>query len=70
MLDVGAGSVFDDDKTGPFSVAGYNIAILMFVAGQQYSGRELTQMLTVAGFTDIRITAAFHLYGVIEAKKP
>jgi hypothetical protein len=46
------------------------MAIVTWTEGQQYSGRELMEMLTTTGFTDVRITATFHPYSVVEARKP
>ncbi len=63
-------ALFDDDKTGPFPIAGFNMVILAATEGQQYSGRELTEMLIGAGFADVRITPAFQKYSVIEARRP
>jgi hypothetical protein len=58
--------LFDDDKSGPAVIAGYSVWMLALAEGQQYSGRELTEMLTNAGFRDIRITAACAPYSVVE----
>ena len=53
-----------------FPIAGFNMVILAATEGQQYSGRELTEMLIGAGFADVRITPAFQKYSVIEARRP
>jgi hypothetical protein len=38
--------LFNDDRTGPWSVAAMNITMLLWcVGGQQYSGKQLTEML-------------------------
>jgi hypothetical protein len=63
-------ALFDDDKAGPFGVAAFNMAIATWSEGQQYSGRELAEMLTSAGFGDVRITPANYPYSVVEARKP
>ena len=47
--------LYDDDKTGHFTVAAYNMVMLLAVEGQQYTGRELTAMLAEVGFTDIDV---------------
>jgi hypothetical protein len=63
-------SLFDDDKTGPFEVAAFNMTILTWTEGQQYSGQELAEMLTAAGFQDTRIVPAASPYSIVEATKP
>jgi len=47
--------LFNDDRTGPFDVAAFNIVMLMYVDGQQYAAREVSAMLTDAGFRDIEV---------------
>jgi|GEM_PF-229393 hypothetical protein len=37
--------LFNDDRTGPFPVAAFNVDMLVAMPGQQYSGRELLTML-------------------------
>jgi len=44
--------------------------MLVVAEGQQYSGRELAQMLAAAGFRDFRITPAAAPFSVVEARKP
>jgi SAM-dependent methyltransferase len=63
-------ALLDDDKAGPVAVAAFNMAILTWTEGQQYSDHELTEMLTAAGFRDFRITPAFHPFSVVEARRP
>jgi SAM-dependent methyltransferase len=63
-------ALLDDDKTGPFTVAAFNMAILTWTEGQQYSSYELTEMLTAAGFRDVRITPAFHPFSLVEGRRP
>jgi cyclopropane fatty-acyl-phospholipid synthase-like methyltransferase len=63
-------ALLDDDKTGPFTVAAFTVTMLTWTEGQQYSGRELTEMLTAAGFQDVRITSAFYPYSIVEARRP
>jgi hypothetical protein len=40
--------LFNDDRTGPFAVAAFNVDMLVAMPGQQYSGPEITQMLLEA----------------------
>jgi SAM-dependent methyltransferase len=62
--------VFNDDKTGPFPVAAFNISMLQVSEGEQYSGSELATMLTDAGFQDAQVTPAFGYNSLITAIKP
>jgi len=62
--------LYDDDKTGPFTVAAFNIMMLFATEGEQYSGRELTAMLTEAGFTDIAVKQTFGYWSIVTGRKP
>ncbi len=62
--------LFHDDKTGPFPVAAFNITMLLWVTGQQYSGRELAEMLAEAGFRDIKVTPTFGYWSIVTGVKP
>ena len=63
--------LFDDDKTGPLAAAGYNMAMLLWSAdGRQYSGRELSEMLTGAGFRRIEIKPTFGYNSIVTGIKP
>lgn len=63
--------LYDDDMTGPFHAAAYSMGMLGWsVDGKQYSGREFAEMLTDAGFEDVRVTPAFGYYSLVVATKP
>jgi len=63
--------LFDDDKTGPFATAAFNITMLVWsVDGEQYSGRELSGMLADAGFRSIETKPAFGYHSIVTAIKP
>lgn len=63
--------LLDDDKTGPFSAAGYNIGMLLWSAdGGQYSGRELSKMLAEAGFQQIETKPTFGNNSIVTGIKP
>ncbi len=48
--------LFNEDKTGPSSVASYNIMMLLWTeGGQQLSRKELVGLLAEAGFSSIQI---------------
>ena len=63
--------LYNDDMTGPFVAAGYSMGMLGWsVDGAQYSGQELSTMLTDAGFTEIDVKATFGYYRIVVARKP
>jgi hypothetical protein len=62
--------LYNDDKAGPFTVAAFNIVMLWGTEGEQYSGRELSAMLTEAGFTDIEVRPTWGYWSIITGRKP
>ena len=62
--------LFNDDRSGPFPVAAYNINMLIGMPGQQYSGREIRAMLTEAGFRRIEVKPTFGYWSVVTGVKP
>ncbi len=62
--------LFNDDKTGPLAAAAFNIVMLLWVTGQQYSGRELSEMLTEAGFAEVEVKPTFGYWGIVTGRKP
>lgn len=62
--------LFNDDRTGPLATAAFNIAMLLWVTGQQYSGRELREMLKQAGFKQIEVKPTFGYWSVVTGVKP
>ena len=62
--------LFDDDKAGPFAAAAGNIVTLLWATGQQHSGRELSEILAEAGFTDIETKPTFGYWGIVTGRKP
>ncbi|MBI5444617.1 MAG: methyltransferase [Deltaproteobacteria bacterium] len=61
--------LLNDEKTGPFAVAAFNIDMLLWDRGQQYSGPELSLMLTEAGFSDIEVRSTFGYWSVVTGRK-
>lgn len=45
--------LYNKDKVSPTNVVGYNLTMLLWAEGQQFSPQELTQLLLEAGFIDI-----------------
>ena len=62
--------LYNDQKSGPFTVSAYNIALLMMTEGQQFSGRELAAMLGKAGFTDVDVKPTFGYWSIVSGRKP
>jgi SAM-dependent methyltransferase len=62
--------LYNEDKTGSFPVAAFNIMMLLWTEGQQYSGAELAVMLTAAGFTDIEVKPTFGYWSIVSGRKP
>ena len=62
--------LFNREKTGPFTVAGYNVSMFMWTEGQQFSGSELSLMLQEAGFIDIDVIPTFGYWHIVTGKKP
>jgi ubiquinone/menaquinone biosynthesis C-methylase UbiE/predicted transcriptional regulator len=63
--------LFDDDKTGPYPVAAYNIFMLLWAKGQQFSVKEFNEILEKAGFVDIRSQkTGFGDWSIVTGRKP
>ena len=64
--------LLDDDTTGPLGAgAGLNVGMLVWSAdGGQYSGRELSDMLSDAGFRQIETKPTFGYNSIVTGVKP
>jgi hypothetical protein len=62
--------LFNDDRTGPFPVAAFNVDMLVAMPGQQYSGKEISQFLSEAGFAEIEVKPTFGYWSVVTGVKP
>jgi hypothetical protein len=62
--------LFNDERTGPFPVAAFNVDMLICMPGQQYSKRELQAMLKGAGFREIEVKATFGYWSIVTGVKP
>ncbi len=62
--------LYDDQKTGPYPTAAYNMAMLLWTEGQQFSGHELSVMLTEVGFTNVEVTPSRGYWSLITGRKP
>jgi O-methyltransferase domain/Dimerisation domain len=61
--------LFNDDRTGPFPVAAFNVDMLVAMPGQQYSKRELVTMLREAGFRKIEAKPTFGYWSIVTGVK-
>ncbi|HTW89759.1 MAG TPA: methyltransferase [Candidatus Binataceae bacterium] len=62
--------LFNDDRTGPFAAASFNVEMLCWILGQQYSGKELIRMLQDSGFVDVEVHKCSSLWSLVTGKKP
>jgi hypothetical protein len=61
--------LFNTERTGPFGVAAFNMVMLMYIEGEQFSGREITGFLSEAGFTDIEVKPTFGYWSIVTGRK-
>ena len=62
--------LYNDEKTGPFPIAALSMIMLGWTEGEQYSLKELSEMLREAGFTDIEVKPTFGYWSIVTALKP
>jgi hypothetical protein len=62
--------LFNNDRTGPFPVAAFNVDMLIAMPGQQYSGREVSLMLKEAGFAKIQVKRTIGYWSIVTGVKP
>ncbi len=62
--------LFNNDRTGPFPVAAFNVDMLIAMPGQQYSGREISSMLKEAGFAKIQVRRTIGYWSIVTGLKP
>lgn len=62
--------LFNQDRTGPFGVAAFNMVMLMYIEGEQFSGREIAGFLSEAGFMDIEVKPTFGYWSIVTGRKP
>jgi SAM-dependent methyltransferase len=61
--------LYDDKKKSP-AVAAYDIVMLLWTEGQQYSGDELSTMLRDIGFQAIEVKPTFGYWSIVTGYKP
>lgn len=62
--------LFNNEKTGPFLTAGYNMKMMAWTEGQQFSRSEIIALLEQAGFKDIEIIPSLSNWSLIIGNKP
>jgi hypothetical protein len=62
--------LYDHDKNGPLEAASIAAVMLLWQRGRQYSSRELTSILSEAGFNEIEVRRSFGLWSVVCGCKP
>lgn len=61
--------LYDDEKTGPFPIAAFSMVMLGWTEGEQYSGRELSDILRDAGFMDLKKTPTVGYWSILRGRK-
>lgn len=61
--------LLDDDLAGPVAAAAYSMIMVFVAQGRQRSARETSEILSSAGFADIRVTMTSGGYAVVEGTK-
>lgn len=62
--------LLEDTKDGPLTAAAFSLSMSYFTEGKQYTARELTDLLSRAGFTDITVTPTYGYYSIVSGRKP
>ncbi len=64
------GMLYNDEKTAPFSAAAFSMLMMGWTEGRSYSARELSTMMSDAGFMEIETHPAFGYYSLVTGVKP
>jgi cyclopropane fatty-acyl-phospholipid synthase-like methyltransferase len=59
-----------DTKDGPLAAVAYSMVMVFVTEGRQRTGREITTILTSAGFVDVTVTLTSGGYALIAATRP
>ncbi len=62
--------LYNNDKSGPFIAAAASVAMLAWSEGQQFSGPELTELLSEAGFINIEVIPSIGYWSLVSGEKP
>ncbi len=61
--------LFNDEKTGPFLTSAYNIKMMAWTKGQQFSFAEIKNILEKAGFNEITFKKSYGNWWIVIGKK-
>lgn len=61
--------LFNEEKTGPFLTSAYNLKMMLWTQGQQYSFSEMESILQEAGFKEIQVKPSLGNWSVVIGKK-
>ncbi len=61
--------LFNQDKTGPFLTSAYNMKMMAWTKGQQFSKAEIKDILETASFTKITIKKSLGNWSLVVGKK-
>ena len=61
--------LFDNNKIGSFLTAAYNMKMMLWTEGQQFSKIEIKDILKKAGFKKIKIIKSLGNWSLIIGKK-
>lgn len=62
--------LLDDDRSGPFPVVAGGLSLLLWCEGRPYNAEDLREMLSEAGFVDLRVERTLGCWGVVSGRKP
>jgi hypothetical protein len=54
----------------PSVATAFSLIMILVAQGKQYSAPELFQMLSTAGFTEIKVTNTYGYYSMVVGSKP
>lgn len=61
--------LYNDVEPGPLAAAAYSLMMLGWTEGQQYSGQEISSLLSQAGFKNIEIFPSLGYFSIVTAIK-
>lgn len=62
--------LLNDGKDMPRVATAYSLILILMTQGKQYSAPELFQMLSTAGFTDLKVINTYGYYSMVVGSKP
>ena len=61
--------LFDEGKTGPLLTAAYNMKMMLWTEGQQFSQKEMVELLEEAGFLDVDVQQSLGNWELVVGRK-